>query len=654
MIGEHLFGGFIGKAQEHFTNDFINDLAIDSFSLAGEDNAFDFFFSQFDRDNDDQDTDACNTGPNPTEEYVPISPILSVSDVGFFSGWDDATEGLRSLPSIPFVPDATFAGGNDDIVLNNIQIGTRANQLLSDHPFPLSLVTLNGVTLPAAAFYQQPTQSLESVEQFRNFLANDEEAALIEQEESITENARRFTDADFATDVWFERTIAKGVIAYNPLFVLKKVGVRDLHMLEDELDGQFRVKPSHYFLDLRYMDSQKPLNRAEIDSVNFPYSTNTQYGVGSVVILEMGRDQVMRPVAIRIVMTQDDGSQAKQIFVRGECTDSAWIMSLLAAACSYTQTGVGLSHIYGYHVNAAAFQQQFYNALSGNHTIMKMLRPMGKMTMQFNTAVLMNTWAPLSLMPYYNHALSQFETVLKGWSSLASQFPYYKNLPSIILKEHKIHAADFTNEEPWDLYPAIGFQLKCEHAARRFVSAFVHHLYPNNKAVQRDVQLQAFYKAMKDPSGGNMKPGLTHKLHSVHDVKAFLLPYVYSVVVHGSARMRRYILAGTVVPNDIASFMSADIVQDGSPNREYSLSDMLKSLPDTSVLFEQYKFSTFFQATDNFGGFVDAPSPYDCDEYNEIFAELQEDVISIFEEGYYEGFDEVSDTISRWPLNQEA
>jgi hypothetical protein len=579
-------------------------------------------------------------------------------------GWAEAVAELQYLPSIPYVPNATYAGGNDDIVLTNVQIGTRANQLINGHAFPLSLVSIGPLTLPAAGFFQAPGMPVANVRDFRSFLANEEEAALIEQEESLDENERRFTDAEYATDVWFHNVIAKGVIAYNPTFVLQKVRFQDLSMLGEEFNGEVDVTMRHFWLDLRFMDDQKPLNRFRVDPQAFPLSANTQYGVGAVVLLELSADdQVMRPVAIRVAMTKEDGSKSTQVFVRGECTDSAWIMALLAAACSYTQTGVGISHIFGYHVHAAAFQQHFFNNLDEGHSLRHMLGPMSKYTMQFDTAVLENTFAPLSLMPYYNANLSQFSSVLEGWNTLGQRFPYFSLLPSAILRRQGIRERDFTKNESWDLYPLVRFQLQVEQASRDFVSSFVQHLYTDNQSVRNDAQLQAFFEAIQDPSQGNIRATSSGRLSSVKDVQEFLLPYVYSNIVHGSARMRRYILSGTVIPNDIASFMSTEIV-DAGPDAEYSMESILRSLPDTQVLFEQYKFSTFFQSTDNFGSLVtdsdddlatmQTVQPYACSAFNEYFARLQHSVLDIYHEGYYAGFDDISDTISRWPINQEA
>ena len=438
--------------------------------------------------------------------------------------------------------------------------------------------------------------------------------------------------------------------------VLQKVQTTHSEELNEEFQGQFLVRPEyHYWMDLRHMDDQMPQNRAQTSPEDHPEGTNTQYGVGSVVILEMGQDKVLRPVAIRITMMKEDGSQAKRVFVRGESTNSAWIMALLAAACSYTQTSVGISHIYAYHAQAANFQSQFYNNLGPKHSLMEMLNPMTKFTMQFNTAVLENSWATLGMMPYYNSGLGQFRSVMKGWNTMAEKIPYYKLLPSAILPEAGIAKSDFTDLLDWDKYPLMKFQLACEEAARKFVSQYIHHLYRDDKSVLEDVQLQNFFEAMQDPERGNVQATLSGRLSTIEDLDSFLLPYMYGTIVHGSARMKRYILAGSAIPNNIASFMSTELVDRG-PTAEYSMSSILTSLPDTATLAQQYQFTTFFQATDNFASLLDdvgeRTAPYSCDALNQIFQQLQADVLEIYEEGYYAA--EIGENHSKWPLNQEA
>lgn len=366
----------------------------------------------------------------------------------------------------------------------------------------------------------------------------------------------------------------------------------------------------------------------------------------------------MLPIAIRLgSRAEENGALNKAVFIRQQSTDSAWRFALLGAAASYSQVGVGILHIYAYHVSGANFQWNFYNSLDSSHRLHNALKPFTKYTAQLSTHVLTNDM-PLAGFPFHNNGtIHLFWPILAGWERLAIKFPYYKLLPSVYLADQGVFKEDFSIDDEWDLFPLAKFQVACEEAATRFVGKLVDFYYTTNQKVVHDVQLQAFVTAMQDPQRGNVRVTPSGSVSTQDELKHFLTVYMFGTIAHGSARMRQYIFQGTMVPNFIASFMDPELMMSGDMV-DYSLQQMLRAMPDSTVLRDMGRFGAIFQATAPLesafpNGVVDMEAlPFTCGPLNDMWLDVLASMKEIFARGYY--YKAPENEIASWPLNQEA
>jgi len=595
-------------------------------------------------------------GGGPRNLFRPRKTIPSVTEkiTGF------ATQRFPGLPGMPYVNSESDAAGHD-IRASQPVISERISWAMAASISALGAVTLQGKTLPAAAWYLTNTV-LESPEQFPFFQtshltihqSNGEGSQPAEHLPVLVDNPRRFRDTDYATEVWFHNVVGRSVAAFNCPLVFARVRSEQVEDVAAELDHRAAVNTSMFWLDLR--DTDKVPAQSETGK-------RTKYGVGAVVLLEFCRDsqgaKVLCPVAVRLG-TLIDQTLHKSVFVRGQSSESSWRFALLAAACAFSQVGVGFLHILAYHVHASNFQQHFYNSLSSEHRLHNALQPMTKYTAEFDTNVLLNV-LQLEAFPYHNIDRDQryFVPVFAAWERLSRQFPYFKLLPSIYLAEQGIQKEDFSVSRDWDLYPLAKFQLECEAAATRFVGKLVDHFYVEDAEVQSDVQLQDFVAAMQDPRRGNVQVSESGEVVTRHELKRFLAVYMFGTIVHGSARMRQYIFQGSQVPNFIASFMDPELIIAGG-QFEYSIGQMMKAMPDTKVLLHMTQFMAVFQdikpmnsdSAFPHGKIDEAALLYECGALNSMWLDVLSTLTEIFAEGYF--YRAPASEISQWPLNQEA
>jgi len=585
-------------------------------------------------------------GGDTSGSYQPSRQIPTVTDVipGF------ATTRYPGLPGIPYVNSEDDAAGHD-ILPHKMGVGERLKMGLTVAMGALTPVTIGFMTMPASAWFSTDT-ILESPEQFATFRKSHLAGHVTDTLPVVVDNPRRFRDTEYATAVWFHEIVARSVVAFNAPLAFAKIKSTDIDDVSEELDHRVAVDTSMYWLDLRDMDINPPQSEQ---------GRRTKYAVGAVVLLkfeETAEGKRLYPTAIRLGIRFKDGSLHKSVFVHGESTDSAWRFALLGAACSFSQVAVAILHIFAYHVQGANFQQQFYNNLSPQHRLHNALRDWTQYTAEFNTQVLTNKM-PLAAFPYHNIDMDQhfFLPVFAGWERLARRFPYYKLLPSVYLAEHGIDKQEFSSATDWDLLPIAKYQVACEQAAARFIGKLVDYYYTTDIEVQNDVQLQQFVTAMQDPSRGNVQVTPSGEVSTPDELKHFLTVYMYGTIVHGGARMRQYTFQGTLVPNFIASFMNPELILTGDAS-EYSLSQMMKAMPDTRILGHMSQFTAIFEDVPPLKsafphGTIDrSVLPYDCGVLNNIWLDTLATLREIFAEGYY--FKSPASDISQWPRNQEA
>lgn len=575
-----------------------------------------------------------------------------------------ATQRFPGLPGMPYVNSESDAAGHD-IRASQSVIDERLSVARASSVSGLGAVTFQGKTLSAAAWYHTNTV-LESPEQFPLFTTTHLTIDSIDQRSKgflsphaehipvLVDNPRRFRDTDYATEVWFHNVIGRSVVAFNCPLIFARVRSGQVQDVAAELDHRVAVNTSMFWLDLRDMDKVPAQSET---------GTRTKYGVGAVVLLEFRRDsqgaKVLYPIAVRLG-TLIDQTLHKSVFVRGQSSESSWRFALLAAACAYSQVGVGIAHIYAFHVHASNFQQHFYNSLSSEHRLHNALKPVTRYTAQFDTLVLLNV-QQLPAFPYHNVDKDQryFTPVFAAWERLSRQFPYFKLLPSIYLAEQGVQKEDFSVSGDWDLYPLAKFQLECEAAATRFVGKLVDYFYVEDAEVQSDVQLQELVAAMQDPRRGNVQVSETGEVVTRSELKHFLSVYMFGTIAHGAARMPQYTSEGFEVPNFIASFMDPELIIAGG-DREYSIGQMMKAMPDTKILLQMAAFEALFKDIRPFqsdsafpnGQIDEAALLYECGALNSMWLDLLSTLTEIFAEGYF--YQAPAAEISSWPISQEA
>jgi hypothetical protein len=607
--------------------------------------------------------------------YEPDSKILTLSENGVFPNWNSlkAERNWTTLVAIPYVATEADAAGFP-VAASEEMFDARARELALK--VAAGPVTIGRITKPAFLWWaQDPAVFMTDATEFRPMISSQEDLDTFNAESYQDDIIHLLTDAEYATDQWFYNQVGHGVPAFTATTAIKKVTSQDIPMLTDEMQGRFTPTSAMYWVDFRAMDDQPALNQAkacqetdesEILGMGPTCSmVNTQHGCGAIIILEWGETaegkRTLKPVAIRAAMTKEDGTKKEAVFVKGISTNSAWIFALLEASCAATQVGVGVNHIYKFHVSASAFQQQFYHNIGPEHSLMIPFRNMTQYTMQFDTKVLDNTQA-LVAYPYYNYKsdLSQFLTVIDGWNALAEEYPYYMLYPSRWLAKNGITKEDFTETEDWDLFPHAKFQTRCEEAAKKFVAAVVDYFYHTDEQVLKDQNVQDLATGMQDV--GKQQPTISGKVETKDELKECLGAYITQTVSHGSARIKQYMLPQTLVPKMTPSFMSTQLVDEGD-QVEYNMEDYLQSLPDTGVLNGQWGFLSYFSTapwqvivpTTEFGEAAQPPPFGECHTLNSAWNDLQTDVKSIYNEGY--GLADASnywDQLGSWPTNQEA
>jgi len=162
---------------------------------------------------------------------------------------------------------------------------------------------------------------------------------------------------------------------------------------------------------------------------------------------------------------------------------------------------------------------------------------------------------------------------------------------------------------------------------------------------------------MQDPRRGNVQVSETGQVLTRRELKHFLSVYMFGTIAHGSTRMSQYTSEGFEVPNFITSFMDPELIIAGG-DREYSIGQMMKAMPDTKILLQMAAFEAVFKDIKPFqsafpnGKIDEAALLYECGALNSMWLDLLSTLTEIFAEGYF--YQAPASQISSWPVNQEA
>lgn len=250
-----------------------------------------------------------------------------------------------------------------------------------------------------------------------------------------------------------------------------------------------------------------------------------------------------------------------------------------------TVYGIWLGHVYHWHIVTAAMQMTMFNSLGRDHPVYQLVAPQSNYLFQFDEFLLLvwNSIAPPTSV-----------TTRCGFLRLMNRFArgrdYFADDPTTELKAHGIVEADFTREQPWDLYPVARGLLRLFSDTQRYANGFVDNTYASDAEVAEDGRLQAWMQQAADPHEGNIR-GLP-KLDSRAALAQVLTSLIYRITAHGISRlMPSAYPAQAFVANFPPCLQIAAIP---SPQAELTAGQLLAYLPKAGTIGSMMKFLTIF------------------------------------------------------------
>jgi hypothetical protein len=549
---------------------------------------------------------------------------------------DDWRPRSKELPNIPGVPIASYLDRQATealLVKRAIEVGGAQDGLSVKY-------TIGGKTAAAKDFLVKPTligsrltpHSLEHPEQsaiswttYKDVYKDAEATVLKGYVESLSK-------AEAATAAFWPM-IAKFGTGYNLLIPRLIDGNRLAELKKlfgasswpgatvDQAQQQGRL----YEIDFSIVESFGPVSY-QVDGQTF-----VRFNPATLTILERSADGSgqLRPVAIR-VWDKSGPSERSQIYTYGKAKDGAWLYALQAAKTSATLYGIWMGHVYHWHIVNAAMQRTKAHTIPGGHPIDRLLKPQASGTFPSLDALTLAalTAAAVALGPAAGITLAATLTALSGaqinyliafddvllngsplglvnWEKIAP--PSRINTPEAYVKLTDIFArgrqffdddprtelaarglkeADFTRQEPWDLYPAAQNLLRVWQICEDFVGQFVHYSYSGDLSVQGDEKLQWWIWASGDPRWGNIR-GLP-KMNTMDALKRILTSLVYRGTIHGVSRLNDGINpALSFVANFPPCLQRADFPK---PDSSLDTQQLLTYLPNTGTIGDMLGF----------------------------------------------------------------
>ena len=398
----------------------------------------------------------------------------------------------------------------------------------------------------------------------------------------LTPWAATLTDVHTATQEFWP-TISKYGLAYN-LLILQKVNHQQLNMMKQSLDSSIS---DHYNLDKLsgegnlYVIDMTIFNSLEVNQVEgFP-----RFTPGSFTLLE--QDSTTRELTPFTVIVSGQSGSNSRTYVRGVCSDGAWLYALQAAKTSVTVYGIWLGHVYHWHIVTAAMAMTMYNNLPKTHDLFHLLDRQSQYLIEFNEVLLLlwGSIAPPSSVTSAWQFLNLADTFAKGRN-------FFDDDPLATLNNLGLNQQDFTTDptHPWNQYPIAGKLLDIWKISHSYVVEMVNTTYSTDIDVANDSALQAWMSAAGDPNEGNIKglPTMNTK-EALIDV---LTSYIYRITAHGSSRLIESANpALTFVANFPPCFQLTDIP---APSANISEENLLKYLPKTGAIGEMIAFYYIF------------------------------------------------------------
>jgi hypothetical protein len=199
-----------------------------------------------------------------------------------------------------------------------------------------------------------------------------------------------------------------------------------------------------------------------------------------------------------IVVTGQDGTSL-QTYLKGVCTDGAWLYALQAAKVAVTVYGIWIGHVYHWHIVTASMVMTMYNSIPSSHPLYPMLDYQSQFLITFNEVLLL-LW----------RSIAPPSSITSGWQLIEflNQFAtgrnYFDDDPIETMNNQGIDQSDFTVNQPWDAFPIAGTLLDIWNKTNTYVTAVVNKVYATDQDVANDNAIQVWMNVAADPGIGNI------------------------------------------------------------------------------------------------------------------------------------------------------
>ncbi len=394
------------------------------------------------------------------------------------------------------------------------------------------------------------------------------------KQKTLKKWANTLLDAQAATDVFFPM-IANYGIAYN-LLILQKVLNNNYHEYVKEFKTEWTSEMdilynegNLYCIDMRILSSLEPqwIQGAE----RFTPTTFTW----------LKRDvstKKITPFAISII---DNKNKKKVLYTINNATSGAWIYALQAVKVSVTVYGIWLGHVYPWHIVTASMIMNINNTLPNSHTISELVAPHAKHIIGFNN-VLLFLWKDIAPPT----SLKTAEEFLNLINEYAKKRSFFDDDPKVMIKKLGLIEADFTNNEPWDMYPIVGYTLEVWDIVEAYVESYIDDNYKNDEAIEKDEILQDWIKITGKKDEGNIR-GLP-KMKTKKALKSVMTSLLYRITIHGISRLNSTINPALSFVSNFPPCLQDSLLPD--PSEEVGTQEILNYLPNTGTIGEMITF----------------------------------------------------------------
>jgi len=351
----------------------------------------------------------------------------------------------------------------------------------------------------------------------------------------------------------------------------------------------------------------------------------------------------LRPVAVRV-----ESAGESQLYSR-DSAPGAWLYALQAAKTSVTVWGIWLGHVYHWHIVTAALQMTLANTIAPDHPISQLAAPQSNYLIAFDEVLLL-LWSFIAPPT----SISTPFAFLQLCDLFAKGRGFFEDDPLVTLDRAGLKAEAFTENEPWDLYPVVGYLLELWNSTKSFVDIFVSSTYADDAAVTSDKQLQTWMAASGDPQNGNVRglPAMTSKAA----LGSVLTSSLYRITAHGISRLNNSANPVLTFTANFPPCLQSSRLP--SPQQQLHTKQLLAFLPKTGTIGQMMNFYFIFVFSAPYVSFI-PPMGVEADLFfpsgladprNAALVTRRKDLISFIEKTY----EPANPQFSQWPMNIET